>query len=91
MVWVLLLCHRMSYPTCDILYAAKGGKKMGTMYLKTRYNCYAGRYAKSLDAVRRAEKRDCLKTLAKHTLPQYVVSKAYITAISTTFCSILLP
>ena len=38
-----------------MLYAAKGGKKMETMYLKTRYNCYAGRYAKSLDAVRRAE------------------------------------
>lgn len=45
---------------------------MGTMYLKTRYNCYAGRYAKSLDDGRRAEKRDCLKTLAKHIIPQYV-------------------
>ena len=47
--------HINSYPICDMLYAAKCGKKMETMYLKTRYNCYAGRYAKSLDAVRRAE------------------------------------
>ena len=64
---------------------------METMYLKTRYNCYAGRYAKSLDDGRRAEKRDCLKTLAKRITPQYVVSKAYITVILTTFCGFLLP
>ena len=34
MVWGFLLCHRMSYPTCDILYAAKGGKRWEPCTLK---------------------------------------------------------
>lgn len=69
----------------------KVGKRWEPCTLKRAIIVMLADMQKSLMPSEEQKKRDCLKTLAKRIIPQYVVSKAYITVILTTFCGFLLP